>query len=147
MDRAITWEWLAGFFDGEGHFTKPCWRIEKGQPYIDLNVKVDQKKEERNLLEEIADFIEKEVGKRPWIGKHPGKAPERKNYIVLIIKGRKNIKKFCEKIKPHLRTKSKQKQVSRELDVIELYEYLLHKEKMKPKDVRSVITRFAKEYS
>jgi len=45
MDRAITWEWLAGFFDGEGHFTKPCWRIEKGQPYIDLNVKVDQKKE------------------------------------------------------------------------------------------------------
>lgn len=121
----ITWDWLGGFFDGEGYCAfrlraRTKYQREHGKKYPATEVVITQM--EKEIIEKIAEFLGKEIGGKPRVVKG-GTFGWAVKYRAI-----KDVYRFLEKIKPHLRTKRKIEQVEKTLKAIENY-YDTHYEK------------------
>lgn len=93
--KPLSWEWVAGFFDGEGSI---CYRLQMNSIGFELNIAQKYKP----LLDEVASFLANEGID---CGVYPSKTD---NVPKLFIRGKDNIKGFLEKVRPFLSLKGKQ---------------------------------------
>jgi len=108
----ITWEWLAGFFDGEGWVSSP--QIQKKTGQMIIQVGLGQR--DKEILEEVQKFLRKEGLACSLQEARRGKYPLWK----LVITSEPAVKKFCEIMKMKSRMRLKIGQCERALTYIEL---------------------------
>jgi intein/homing endonuclease len=94
----MSWEYIAGFFDGEGHVEKPS----RGR-HFNCKVTIGQLVRHRGVLDEIVEFL-REYGIKAKIYDHP-LGERRSPMCYLIITSVVNAEAFLTALLPHLRVK------------------------------------------
>ena len=91
----LSWEWLAGFFDGEGCISVCRNNYKPGQDAQTIRLQIHQKQIE--ILDEITEFIFAETGAVPYLGgkKCHSLQYTRQNDVIAIL----------DKLIPYLRVK------------------------------------------
>lgn len=63
----LSWDWLGGFFDGEGCISVRRVNYKKNRPAMTVHLQIHQKNVE--ILDQITEFIYSELGIVPYLGK------------------------------------------------------------------------------
>lgn len=110
--KRINWDWLGGFFDGEGSIT-----IQR-KPHLRILIRMTQEAGERKLLESIVKFLRKEGITSSIAEYKEGKT------LNLQIAGIRNAQRFAKKIVQRLNTEKYKRKTTELLQLIEIHQYL-----------------------
>ena len=139
----ITWEWLGGFFDGEGWVTYSFRTMQlnrKYGPYMETYAGMGQK--DKKILEKIKEFLKHSY---PKVSIKKTREEENGGVIwSLRIWGLKSTKRFCEQILPYLNHDLRIHQCKKGILVIQLYQELRSK-RIPLQKIREYIVKFEEE--
>lgn len=93
----ITWNYIAGFFDGEGNVNTPCGRTDRSVPTPKITV-AQSGESGRVLLLEIAFFLFEEAEIRSIVYERPRVKPHHASTWILHIGKRDSVAKFLTRM-------------------------------------------------
>jgi len=102
-EKEITWEWLAGFFDGEGCVRAYQGKQGQARPYVQMS----QAAPRERVLYEISDFLNSQ-GINNRVFRNPAAKKHWNDYFGLQVIGRTHCAEFLRSVLPHLRVKTEE---------------------------------------